>query len=212
MRDWIVTVDGGAASGKSAVSKQVAKFLGVPYISTGLFYRALAVLALRHGLDVSQQSEVAQFMDGRFQLRAGVEDNRVFWDGEDLTSELHTSAVDACVSVIAQHPQVRDWVTRVMQSMQRPFVAEGRDMGTAVFPNAQMKFYLTASPEVRARRRSAERPEDIQSTLVALLDRDRQDALQSRPADDARVIDTSELSLEEVVRQILSEVRGVLCL
>lgn len=203
----IVTIDGNAASGKSSVSGGVARALGIPYVSSGLLYRAATRLGLEAGLDLERAEALLahlQKMPLRLEPLAG--GNRV-WTGErDLTGELHQSAVDAGVSVVASHPEIRAWVDDQLRALTPPFVAEGRDMGTNVFPQAQAKFYLTASPRVRAERRAAERPEDVDAIEAALKERDHRDRLQSAPAPGARVIDTGPLTLDEVIAEIL---RGV---
>jgi cytidylate kinase len=128
-------------------------------------------------------------------------------DGEDLTPFLHTLEVDRVVSEVARHPGVRAWVNARLREVPPPFVAEGRDMGTAVFPHAPHKFYLTASPEVRARRRAKERPETYEAVLKDLLERDEKDKAQSAPAPDALVLDTSGMTLDEVVAWVLERLK-----
>jgi len=189
----IVTIDGPSASGKSSVARRVAAALGVPYLSSGLLYRAAAFLALLEGLGV--------------RLLAQAEGNRVLADGEDLTSFLHTPEVDRVVSAVARLPGVRAWVNRRLKEVPPPFVAEGRDMGTAVFPEAAHKFYLTASPEVRAWRRARERPQAYEEVLRDLLRRDERDKAQSAPAPDALVLDTGGMTLDEVVAWVLAHIR-----
>lgn len=203
----IVTIYGVAASGKSSVSGGVARALGIPYVSSGLLYRAATLLGLEAGLDLGEAAPLlAHLQTLPLRLEPLAEGNRI-WKGErDLTPHLHQSAVDGGVSTVAAHPGIRAWVDDQLRRLPPPFVAEGRDMGTNVFPQAEAKFYLTASPRIRAERRAAERPEDVDAIEAALIARDRKDAAQSAPAPDARVIDTGPLSLEEVIAEIL---RGV---
>lgn len=204
----VVTIDGPSASGKSTVARRVAEALGVPYLSSGLLYRAAAYLALRHGVDPEEEGALLALLQGkRVRLEAGPKANRVLQDGEDLTPFLHTPEVDRIVSQVAQREGVRAWVNARLRETPPPFVAEGRDMGTAVFPEAPHKFYLTARPEVRAWRRAKERPQAFEEVLRELLARDEKDRRQSAPAPDALVIDTSELGLEEVVARILGHLR-----
>ncbi|MDO4245136.1 MAG: (d)CMP kinase [Deinococcus sp.] len=205
----IVTIDGVAASGKSSVSGGVARALGIPYVSSGLLYRAATLLGLEARLDLAEAAPLlAHLRTLPLRLEPLAEGNRI-WTGErDLTWELHQSAVDAGVSTVAAHPKIRAWVDEQLRQLPPPFVAEGRDMGTNVFPQAQAKFYLTASPRIRAERRSAERPEDVDAIEAALIERDARDTVQSAPAPDARVIDTGPLTLEEVIDEILRGVRG----
>ncbi len=208
----IVTIDGPSASGKSSVAKRVAEALGVPYLSSGLLYRAVAYLASRAGVEPGDEEGVLRLLQGLYlRLLPKAEGNRVVVDGpsglEDLTPHLHTPEVDRVVSLVARHPGVRSWVNERLKEVPPPFVAEGRDMGTAVFPEAPHKFYLTARPEVRARRRTAERPQDYEEVLRDLLRRDELDRGQSAPAPEAIVVDTSEMALEEVVARVLSHIR-----
>lgn len=206
----IVTIDGVAASGKSSVSGGVARALGVPYVSSGLLYRAATLLALEAGLDLGEPGLLLTHLRPLpLRLEPLAEGNRV-WNGErELSAELHQSAVDAGVSRVAAHPEVRAWVDERLRALTPPFVAEGRDMGTNVFPQAQAKFYLTASPRVRAERRAAERPEDRAEIEAALIRRDALDRAQSAPAPDAQVIDTGDLTLEGVIDEILSRLASL---
>ncbi|AXG99491.1 (d)CMP kinase [Deinococcus wulumuqiensis] len=205
----IVTIDGVAASGKSSVSSGVARALGIPYVSSGLLYRAATLLGLEARLDLGEAAPLlAHLHTLALRLEPLAEGNRI-WKGErDLTPQLHQSAVDAGVSAVAAHPELRAWVDEQLRRLPPPFVAEGRDMGTNVFPQAGAKFYLTASPRIRAERRAAERPEDVDAIEAALVERDARDRVQSAPAPDARVIDTGPLSLEEVIAEILKGVKG----
>src|SRR5690606_38988316 len=125
--------------------------------------------------------------------------NRVEVDGLDIEPSLHTDDVDSHVSAVARLPAVREWVTTRLRELEGPFVIDGRDMGTAVFPGARCKFYPTAPPEVRARRRVGERAAGLAVATEALSRRDARDALQSVPAADAVHIDTGPLQLAEVV-------------
>lgn len=210
LRGVIVTIDGVAASGKSSVSGGVASALGIPYVSSGLLYRAATLLALEAGLDLHQTEdleaavlqELARHTLVLEPLAAG---NRV-WEGQrEITERLHSTRIDKGVSIIAVMPRVRAWVDDQLRALPTPFVAEGRDMGTAVFPEASAKFYLTASPRIRAERRAKERPEDIPAIEAALTRRDELDRAQIAPAPDALVIDTGPLDLQGVIDLILSK-------
>ncbi|WP_165795378.1 (d)CMP kinase [Deinococcus koreensis] len=205
----IVTIDGVAASGKSSVSSGVARALGVPYLSSGLLYRAATLLGLEAGADLSEAAVLEALHTHPVRLEPLAQGNRV-WQGErDLTADLHSTAVDHGVSVVAVLPGVREWVNAQLREVAPPFVAEGRDMGTAVFPQAPAKFYLTASPRVRAGRRAQERPEDVDAIEAALIRRDELDRVQSAPAPDAVVIDTGPLDLAGVIGAILERVVAV---
>jgi cytidylate kinase len=211
LRGVIVTIDGVAASGKSSVSSGVARALGIPYVSSGLLYRAATLLGLEAGVDLYDAPPLLALLDTHApRLEPLAEGNRV-WAGErELTDALHSSRVDAGVSVVAVLPELRAWVDAQLRALPEPFVAEGRDMGTNVFPHAGAKFYLTASPRIRAERRARERPEDIPAIEAALVRRDAKDKVQSAPAPDAQVIDTGPLTLEGVIGVILDglEERG----
>ena len=205
----IVTIDGVAASGKSSVAARVAQELGYPFVSSGLLYRAVARLALREGVSADDERALLRLVQTcPLQLRPLPEGNQVWCGRVNMTDELHTHEVDAAVSRVARHPTLREWVNVQLRALPEPLVVEGRDMGTAVFPHATSKFYLTASPRVRAERRGRERAEDVSAIETALRERDARDAAQSSPALDAVLLDTSDLTLEEVVDRILSLVQA----
>jgi CMP/dCMP kinase len=130
-------------------------------------------------------------------------------DGEDATRAVQSDAVDAIVSQVAGHPAVRDWVGERLREMPAPFVIDGRDMGSVVFPHARHKFYLDASPEVRAARRVGERSADLAAVTAAIRRRDELDAPQLAPAPDALHLDTGPLTLDEVVAWVLDRLRQV---
>ena len=209
----IVTIDGVAASGKSSVASGVARALGVPYLSSGLLYRAATWAALEHGLtlDAPQAGRtLAQLLTGweergqPLRLRPLTEGNQVWQAERDLTEHLHTARIDAQVSAAAVLPELRDWVNAQLQGLTPPFLAEGRDMGSTVFPQAEHKFYLYATPRVRAERRVLERRQDLESVEAALKLRDERDARQSAPALDAVHIDTGSGTLPEIIAQVMS--------
>lgn len=196
----VITLDGPAASGKSSVAKALAKRLGIAYVSSGLLYRAAALLALEADIDVTDEGAVVGLLAARtVRLVPGPGGNRIEVDGTDIESHLHTDDVDSHVSAVARLPLVREWVTDRLRELQGPFVIDGRDMGTAVFPGARWKFYLTAPTEVRARRRVGERSADLAVVTAALNQRDERDARQSVPAAEAVHIDTGPVALAEVV-------------
>lgn len=196
----VITLDGPAASGKSSVARALAKRLGIAYVSSGLLYRAAALLSLAGDIDVTDESAVLRLLAARtVRLVPVAEGNRIEVDGADIESHLHTDDVDSHVSAVARLPLVREWVTDRLRELDGPFVIDGRDMGTAVFPGARWKFYLTAPTEVRARRRVGERSADLAAVSAALSRRDERDARQSVPAADAVHIDTGPLALAEVI-------------
>lgn len=196
----VITLDGPAASGKSSVAKILAQRLGIAYVSSGLLYRAAALLALEAGIDVADEDAVQTLLAARtVSLVPEARANRVEVDGVDIAARLHTHDVDSHVSAVARQPRVRAWVTERLRELDGPFVIDGRDMGSTVFPLARWKFYLDAPTDVRARRRVGERAADLAVVTEALSRRDERDAKQSVPASDAVHIDTGPLSLAEVV-------------
>lgn len=205
-RRRVITIDGPAASGKSSVAQRVASALGIPYVSSGLLYRAATYLALREGVAPSDEAAVTTLLDRhQIQLTPG---NRVWCDGLEISVALHTDAIDAAVSEVSRHPAVRRWVYARLRELCGPFVIDGRDMGTVVFPDADVKFYLTASPEVRAKRRLQERNGSLQEVTEAIKRRDALDAKQLAPAPDAHQVDTTSLTLDEVVATVLATLRS----
>ncbi len=208
-RYGVVTFDGPAASGKSSVAQRVAQVVDLPVVSSGLLYRAATLVAERASIDVDDAAAVMAVLAGHHvDLDPAPGGNRVTIDGDEVTEALHTDEVDALVSAVARHDAVRDWVGERLRSIRPPFVIDGRDMGSVVFPDATHKFYLTASPEVRALRRVGERAADLERVAAAIRRRDALDAKQLRPASDAVRIDTDALSLDEVVTVVLDRLRG----
>ena len=204
----VVAIDGPAGAGKSTVARALAERLGFRYLDTGAMYRALTWLAMKRGLDLSDNHGLAQLARENPVLFA--EDDRVSIAGTDVTSSIRSDRVDRMVPVVARHPAVRD----VMRERQRQlggegdFVIEGRDIGTVVVPDAEVKVYLVADRDVRARRRMAERPGIGADALATdLRKRDAKDAERMQPAPDATEIDTTSLEVEDVVDRIEALVR-----
>ncbi len=199
----VITLDGPAASGKSSVARLLAQRLGIAYVSSGLLYRAATLAALEGGVDIGSEDDMARLLAASsVRLVPEAEGNRVEVDGRDVSALLHTDAVDAAVSAVARQTGVRAWVNERLKELEGSFVIDGRDMGTAVFPCATHKFYLTAPVEERARRRRGERAGELQAIGEALRQRDALDARQSVPAPDAVHVDTGPLTLDEVVATV----------
>jgi len=204
----IVAIDGPAGAGKSTVARALAERLGFRYLDTGAMYRALTWFAMQRGLDLGDEQGLAQL--AREQPVLFSDDDRVWIGGTDVTSSIRSDRVDRMVPVVARHSAVRE----VMRDRQRQLgregdvVMEGRDIGTVVAPDADVKVYLVADREVRAQRRVAERPGIGADALATdLRKRDEKDAARMQPAPDAVEIDTTNLEVEDVVDQIESLVR-----
>ena len=206
----VIAIDGAAGSGKSTLARLLAGALGLPYINTGSMYRALTLAARRAEVDVEDSDRLAHLMGTlRFTLSpqpSGA--TRELWiDGVPPSEELESADVEAHVSAVARHPEVR----AVMRAAQRALgedgaVMEGRDIGSAVFPDAPVKMFLVAAPQERAGRRVEER--GAAEVAGALLERDRRDARVNPlvPAEDAVVIDTSDLDVDGTFRAALAVV------
>jgi cytidylate kinase len=204
----IVTIDGPGGTGKSTVARAVALAAGLPHLDTGAFYRAATLAVLREGVDPADQKTVAEVVAGsQFDQEAGV----MYLDGEDVSTQIRSAAVTTSVSEVAAQPEVRrllvehqrDWVTRHGGRA----IVEGRDIGSVVFPSAELKVYLDARPEVRAARRARESGTATPEVVDALERRDRIDSTRAvsplTVPDGARVIDTSDMSFDEVVEAVL---------
>jgi CMP/dCMP kinase len=199
----IVAIDGPAGAGKSTVARRLAAQLGYRYLDTGAMYRALTWLAMQRGLPLADNGPLGDL--ARANPVVFDEQGRVSIAGTDVTATIRQSRIDRNVPVVARQPAVRE----VMRERQRELadqgdvVIEGRDIGTVVLPNADVKVYLNADSSVRTRRRQSERP-DIGADALAtdLRERDLSDSVRTRPADDAVEIDTTELEVEDVVARI----------
>jgi cytidylate kinase len=207
----VIAIDGPAGSGKSTVARALATALGLDYLDTGAMYRAVAFAALRRGVDIDDADAIARLAQ-EFELRMEA-DGSVRVDGVDATIEIRGPEVTRAVSIVAAIGGVRE----EMRSRQREWatkhgggVMEGRDIGTVVFPDAALKVYLDASPDVRAARRSKEVTDLDYETVAAdiakrdALDQGRTDS-PLRTADDAVTIDTSNLSVDDIVARVMAQ-------
>lgn len=204
----IVTLDGPGGTGKSTVSRLVAARAGLPHLDTGAYYRAVTLAVVGAGVDPSDPVEVTRIAE---QLSLSQDAGRMYLDGRDVSVEIRSEPVTAAVSAVSAHPLVR----RRLVGLQREWierhgsraVVEGRDIGSVVAPDAEVKVFLNATPEVRARRRALEIGDDERTVLADLNRRDRLDTTRTASPlvvpEGAVILDTSALTLEEVVDRVL---------
>jgi cytidylate kinase len=208
----IITIDGPAGAGKSTVARALARRLGFRFLDTGAMYRAVALAALRRGLDWDAPDDLAH-LARKLDIRTVGE--RILLDGEDVTEAVRTSEVTAVTRYAAGNPQVRECLVELQRKLagNDDVVTEGRDQGTVAFPHAECKIFLTASPVERARRRlldlqSQGEPVTLEQVLAAQERRDREDATRAvgplAPAADAVEVCTDGLSLDQVVAKLKS--------
>lgn len=206
----VVTIDGPAASGKSSVSREVARLQGWNWVSTGAFYRGLAYVA--HQLNANLQDEdalVRLAQDSIWSVQMTSELTQVHFKGNDVTQAVAQEEVGSMASLVSQYPKVRAALLQAqrMCALTAPgLVAEGRDCGTVVFPQAPLKIFLTASSEDRAARRAQEQGHAVEHALALQVERDQRDskrkAAPMQIPDDAEVIDTTTLNLDQVVQKV----------
>jgi cytidylate kinase len=213
----VIAIDGPAGSGKSTVARRLAERLRLPHLDTGAMYRALTLKALRGGVPLDDEEALSRLAGG---TRIDVDGDRVVLDGEDVTGEVRTPPVTASVSQLSVHPQVRAAMVRRQREHVREAgaVVEGRDIGTVVLPDADLKVFLTASAEERARRRAADlRADGVEveeaEVLREITARDRRDSQRAnsplRAAEGAVVIDSTGRGVDSVVGEIERLARGV---
>jgi CMP/dCMP kinase len=213
----IITIDGPSGAGKSTISRGLAARLGYTYLDTGAMYRAVGLQIERAGLDLESDNDALGRLLDEVVLRLVANDGGdvlVFLNGENVSAAIRTPEMGLVASRVSAHPLVRRKLTELQRQIgnQGAIVAEGRDMGTVVFPGAAYKFYLDASPGVRARRRYEQlsalgQGVDYQEILAQIIKRDRDDSSRAlaplKPAADAVIIDTSDLDIEAVIASML---------
>jgi cytidylate kinase len=206
----VIAIDGPAGAGKSTVARAVAQELGFTYLDSGAMYRCVALTCLEWGADPEKSGEATSTAES---IAISFEDGTVLIDGADVSDEIRTPEVTEAASQVAVHPGVRAAMVKEQGRLiaEGRYVAEGRDIGTVVSPDSPLKVFLTASPEVRAGRRAEQTGGDAAEILAAQLERDRRDTEREhgalRAADDSVEIDTSEISLEEVVGRVTALAR-----
>lgn len=206
----VIAIDGPAGAGKSSVAREVAATLGFTYLDSGAMYRSVALAALRAGTDLDDPVQVGELAR---QVEIEVSDGRVLLDREDVSEAVRSPEVTAAASRVAVHPQVRDAMVQRQRALIEVgrYVAEGRDIGTVVSPDAALKVFLTATDAERARRRASETGEGPGQVLDSQRARDRADRGRAhgalREADDAIQLDTTAMSLDEVVSRVVALAR-----
>ena len=206
----VIAIDGPAGAGKSSVARGVAETLGFTYLDSGAMYRSVALAALRAGADLDDPERTAELARD---LEIDVSNGRVLLGQEDVSEAIRSPEVSSAASRVAVHPQVREAMVDRQRALIEAgsYVAEGRDIGTVVSPDAPLKVFLTASDGERARRRAAETGEDAGEVLESQEARDRADRERAhgalREADDAVALDTTAMSLDEVVEKVVAMAR-----
>ncbi len=205
----IIAIDGPAASGKSTTAQLLAQKLGYVYIDTGAMYRACALKAKKMGIDINDEESIRELLDDiDIRIENHNSKNRIFLDGEDVSEDIRADDISALASAISAIPAVRYKMVELQRKMGEKggVILDGRDIGTFVFPTAEVKFFLTASPEVRAKRRWLELKQkgvnkDFSEVLADLVKRDNKDSQRAlaplKKADDAIEVDTSNMTIEE---------------
>jgi cytidylate kinase len=220
----ILAIDGPSGSGKGTICRLVAQRLGWHLLDSGALYRLVGLAARNHAISLDDEASLmplAAHLDVQFEAGEGGAETAVVLEGEDVTDQIRTETAGDAASRVAALPGVREALLARQRGFQEPpgLVADGRDMGTVVFPLAPVKIFLTASAEERARRRYKQLKEkgfDVSLSILSeeIAERDRRDAARAvaplKPADDAFVLDTTGVGIEDVVKQVLERVRSAL--
>ena len=216
----IIAIDGPSGAGKSTLAKRLAKDLGFIYLDTGAMYRALALKVLRQAVDLADDGRIGRLVEEtEIDLRHRAGNLEVVLDGEDVGAQIRTPEVSQMASKVSALKKVRSRMLDLQREMgeRGSVVAEGRDIGTVIFPQAQVKIYLDASPEERARRRyqelkAAGRQVELQETLREIEERDKRDSERDiaplRKAEDALLVDSSSVDAEHVAALVLNQIRN----
>ncbi len=218
----IIAIDGPAASGKSTIADLVAKNLNVPYISTGNMYRTITYYMIKNNIDIDSlnNESVQQYLNKinlEYKQDVGKDNYEVFLDGKPVGDVIRSHEVANSVSIVAMIKSVRVWLVEKQRLLaeNKMVLMEGRDIGTEVFPNAKYKFFLTASPEVRAKRRLGQSNENIdgatiESVAAEIRERDERDMNRKisplKQADDAILVDSSDMTINEVLNYIIDKI------
>lgn len=208
----IVTIDGPAGAGKSSIAKQVAKRLGFEFLDTGAMYRAVTLGAIRAQIELEDKESLIAFTR---EVQLKWQDSRIFLNGDEVTQEIRSPIVTSAIRYVADLPPVRELLSAEQRRIAsgRDMVTEGRDQGSEVFPNAECKIFLTASPLERAKRRQKQLTEvgkrlPLEDVLKAQQQRDEEDQQRPigalRPADDAVVIESDGMTPDEVIERVLA--------
>lgn len=211
-----IALDGPVGAGKSSVAEETARRLGILHLDTGAMYRAVGLYVLRQGVSTEDEERVSSLAEGlRMDVRYVDGTQRTLVEGEDVTAQIRTPQVSMAASAVARYPRVRQAMVALQRRLaaEQPMLADGRDIGTRVLPQAALKVFLTASAEERARRRFLELqakglPDTYEEVLAELKKRDDQDMHRAvdplRPAENARILDSTSLSFEEVVDTLVA--------
>jgi cytidylate kinase len=212
---FVVAIDGTSGSGKTTTARKVSKLLGWLYLDTGATYRAVAYFVLRRGINPNDEEKVTQILD---ELNIDIEkvnnEQRTIVNGEDVSNELRSDEVNKAVTPVSKMKAVRSFLVGIQRKIvdDNNVIVEGRDIGTVVFPNADLKFYMDADIDIRARRRGLQdSKENLEEVEKDLKRRDYHDSTREesplKKADDAYLLDTSSLTIDEQVDIVISEIR-----